>query len=143
MLKVEDDDLKFCCRCNCDSEQGGTMTKELFSAYMETVVDRRPGAIFNPKSVLLLDHARSHDAATIDNNGKRNMQSLFIPKGCTSVAQPLDVSINKPFKGHLRQSWDQWINLPTEQQLMTKSGKRQRVSHCGQTACLICLDNTL
>ena len=30
---------------------------------------------------------------------------VVIPGGCTSVAQPLDVSLNKPFKGHIRFEW--------------------------------------
>ena len=30
---------------------------------------------------------------------------VVIPGGCTSVAQPLDVSVNKPFKGHIRSEW--------------------------------------
>ena len=32
-----------------------------------------------------------------------------IPGGCTSVCQPLDVSINKPFKEHLKKEWDEWM----------------------------------
>lgn len=31
--------------------------------------------------------------------------AVVIPGGCTSVIQPLDVSLNKPFKGHVRAEW--------------------------------------
>ena len=31
--------------------------------------------------------------------------SVVIPAGCTSVIQPLDVSLNKPFKGYVRAEW--------------------------------------
>ncbi len=30
---------------------------------------------------------------------------VVIPGGCTSVLQPLDVSLNKPFKSHVRAEW--------------------------------------
>ena len=34
-----------------------------------------------------------------------NTVHIVIPGGCTSVAQPLDVSLNKPFKGYVRAEW--------------------------------------
>jgi len=32
-----------------------------------------------------------------------------IPGGLTSLCQPLDVAINKPFKDHLRKEWHLWM----------------------------------
>ena len=34
-----------------------------------------------------------------------NTVSVVIPGGCTSVVQPLDVSLNKPFKGYVHAEW--------------------------------------
>ena len=34
-----------------------------------------------------------------------NLVPVIIPGGCTSVVQPLDVSLNKPFKCHIRVDW--------------------------------------
>ena len=34
---------------------------------------------------------------------------MVIPGGLTSICQPLDVSINKPFKDNLRKEWHTWM----------------------------------
>ena len=33
---------------------------------------------------------------------------VFIPGGLTSVLQPLDVCLNKPFKDRVRKMWSEW-----------------------------------
>lgn len=45
----------------------------------------------------------------IDSFKQYNTTIVVIPGGCTSVLQPLDVSINKPVKSILRQSWERYI----------------------------------
>lgn len=102
------------------------MTEELFDEYLREVVQKRPGAIFTPPSLLLMDQARSHKTAAAEKT--RNMKSLLLPAGCTPLVQPLDVSLNKPFKGHMRNLWKQWLEIPESEQRLTKMGKRQRVS---------------
>ena len=37
---------------------------------------------------------------------KKDKEILFILKGMTNVLQPLDVSINKPFKTHLKNRYN-------------------------------------
>ena len=32
-----------------------------------------------------------------------------IPGGCTSLCQPVDTGINKPFKAFLHQAWEEWM----------------------------------
>ncbi len=39
---------------------------------------------------------------------KNKVHTVVIPGGCTSVLQPLDVSLNKPFKTILRRQWQQY-----------------------------------
>ena len=32
-----------------------------------------------------------------------------IPGGCTSLCQPVDIHINKPFKAFLHKAWEKWM----------------------------------
>ena len=57
-----------------------------------------------------------------------NSRSLLVPARCTSLVQPLDVALNKPFKSKMREQWQKWLEVPEEEQQFTKTGKRQRVS---------------
>ena len=38
-----------------------------------------------------------------------NTECVVIPGGMTSMLQPLDVSINKPFKDRMRAKWQEWM----------------------------------
>lgn len=102
------------------------MTELLFMNYLEEIVKKRTGAIFYPQTLLLMDQAASHKIE--DAEKIRNTSSILIPAGCTPLVQPLDVSLNKPFKAEMRKLWKDWLQLPQEQHCHTKHGKRQRVS---------------
>ena len=61
-----------------------------------------------------------------------NLQSLkishkIIPGGFTSALQPLDVSLNKPFKDYYREEWNHWMDSPNP--IYTKCGNRQKPSY--------------
>lgn len=38
-----------------------------------------------------------------------NADVVIIPDGCTSIVQPMDRCINKPFKESMRASWQEWM----------------------------------
>lgn len=48
-----------------------------------------------------------------------NADVIIIPGGCTSIVQPMDKCINKPFKESMRQSWQGWMH---EGRAKTKMG---------------------
>ena len=56
------------------------------------------------------DSFRAH----LSDNVKRVLKNsrtdvAVIPGGMTSLLQPLDVGVNKPFKDNLRQYWNKWM----------------------------------
>ena len=61
-------------------------------------------------SLLFLDSFSAHLTDKVKDTFKRyNTTIIVIPGGCTSVLQPLDVSVNKPVKSILRQSWERYM----------------------------------
>jgi len=65
----------------------------------------------NGKPALLsLDTFSAHLTDTVKAEFEKfNTKLLIIPGGCTSILQPLDISINKPFKDYVRQLWCQYM----------------------------------
>ena len=63
-----------------------------------------------PGSLLVWDSFRGHlTDAVSEELEKLHIHLVVIPVGCTSKDQPLDVSLNKPFKGILRKCWVEYI----------------------------------
>ena len=75
------------------------MMHELMLDWLENVWGQRPGALLNLPSMLCLDAFWGHLNDEIKNKIHRLKSELVaIPTGMMSVLQPLDVSVNKPFK---------------------------------------------
>ena len=77
------------------------------------------------RALLVLDSFSAH----ITNDVKKKLKDintvpLIIPGGCTSKIQPLDVSLNKPFKSYVRQHWSNYVM--TQSQSLTTSRKIQK-----------------
>ena len=67
------------------------------------------------ESILCLDSFRAHlTDEVISEFRTQRIHKAVIPGGCTSILQPLDVSLNKPFKAILRSLWQQYILEETE-----------------------------
>ena len=81
--------------------------------WLKIVWSHRPGAFLNQPSVLVLDALKGHVTDSVkDQLCKMKTELLVIPGGMTSVLQPMDISINKPFKDRLRQQYLTWIVDP-------------------------------
>ena len=103
----------------------GWMDKALIKVWLDEVFMRRPSGLLKPRSLLVWDMFRAHccDSVTEKLKEYRTRQAV-IPGGCTSVLQPLDVSINKPFKTYLRKLWNTW--MVSGEKEFTKSGAMKR-----------------
>ena len=62
------------------------------------------------RALLVWDSFRGHlTDAVKDLLARRNVDVAFIPGGLTSVLQPLDKCIDKPFKAKLRMLYETWM----------------------------------
>ena len=68
------------------------------------------GGLLNRKSLLVWDMFKSHLCENVKATIKRiNTDIVVISSGLTSILQPLDVCLNKPFKDGLRKCWNEWM----------------------------------
>ena len=99
--------------------------ERVFFGWLRNVWFKRSGALLNGKSMLVWGMFRAHLLDSIKSKLKRNnTYQCVIPGECVSAFQPLDVCLNKPFKAHMRQKWNEWM-VNGEKQL-TKAGNLKR-----------------
>lgn len=88
----------------------GWMDEDGCRKWTKEVWNLRPGGQHNEKSLLVWDQFRSHIMKNvIDDVRSYNTDIAVIPSGLTSVLQPIDVGINKPFKDMMRIQWNNWL----------------------------------
>lgn len=87
----------------------GWMDEKGIILWLNKVWNTRPGALLK-KSMLVWDQFRSHLTDTVKDKLKslKTFQAV-IPGGLTSILQPLDVVLNKPFKDRVREKWITWM----------------------------------
>ena len=104
------------------AQEKGWITEELMLEWLKIIWGRRPTASLNQPSMLVLDAFKGHLTDSVKNQlRKMNIERVVILDGMTSVSQPMDVSINKPFKDGLRQQYLKWISDPARE--LTETGK--------------------
>lgn len=61
--------------------------------------------------VAILNQAKIHRTSVVMKllRSKPDLSHHFIPSGCTFLLQPLDVSLNKPYKTKLREAYADWM----------------------------------
>ena len=88
----------------------GWMDEQGCDIWLEKVWRQRPGGVRNKKSLLVWDQFSAHLTPKVNSKVRAlNTDVAVIPGGLTGILQPLDVSMNKPFKTGLRQRWQSWM----------------------------------
>ena len=82
------------------------MTRETMSLWITRVWGNPEDDV---RRLLVIDEYRVHKTEEVREYAEDKKTDLvYAPGGCTSLAQPLDVSINKPFKWNMRHLWERW-----------------------------------
>ena len=86
----------------------GWMTASLYHWWLRHIYQP---AIDDKHHLLLVDNYRPHmteesKSIVVD---ECNSEVIFIPPGCTPLVQPMDVSINRPFKSKMQSQWATWF----------------------------------
>ncbi|XP_069593726.1 bromodomain testis-specific protein [Ranitomeya imitator] len=103
----------------------GWMDENGMRLWVDKVWSKRPGGLLKKTALLVLDQFRAH----ISENTKKVFKEVkthlaVIPGGLTSQLQPLDVSINKPFKVYMREEWNKWMAAGNHD--LTPTGRMKR-----------------
>ena len=103
----------------------GWMDENGTKDWLENVWNKRQGGLLKKPAMLIWDMFSAHKTDDVKKLAKKINTSLaVIPGGLTSVLQPLDVSLNKPFKDKLRTMWSDWMISGTGES--TKSGNLKK-----------------
>ena len=85
--------------------RNGWMTREALMVWIRRILGRADGC-----RLLVLDSYPAHRTQEVrEALLERNVDVVYIPGGCTPLAQPVDVSITKPFKDAVRDTWVTWM----------------------------------
>ncbi|CAG8627368.1 9882_t:CDS:1, partial [Ambispora leptoticha] len=105
------------------------MTQDLMiSTFIPRVVWARPNSFFKSKGIIFFDAHRSHNRdGVIRKLNSEGLDILEIPGGTTCVLQPLDVSVNKPFKNGMQRRWEEWMDRGKV--VLTKKGNHKKASY--------------
>lgn len=103
-------------------QEKGWMDQTGMDLWFKRIWNKRPGALLKEPAMLVIDSFRGHLTTDVKKMAGRSKTHLVvIPGGLTSQLQPLDVSINKPFKGLMREEWNKWMQRNDTN--LTPSGK--------------------
>lgn len=103
----------------------GWMNDNGMKIWIEKVWSKRSGGLLKKPALLVLDQFRAHISEPTKKCFKEVKTHLaVIPGGLTSQLQPLDVSINKPFKVFMREEWNKWMAAGNHD--LTPTGRMKR-----------------
>ncbi|KAH7931700.1 hypothetical protein HPB51_029728 [Rhipicephalus microplus] len=77
---------------------------------VKTVRCPQPGVLVHPASILVLDSFRGHLTPEVKKLMQETQMQLAVILGnITFLWQPLDICLNKPFKGRMPQLYREWM----------------------------------
>ena len=108
------------------ASRNGWMTRVEYHHWLQCVFKSQA-----ERRILVVDSYKSHKSEESIEIAKRrcNSEVIIIPGGCTSIIQPMDKCINKPFKTYMRQEWQEWMreDRPTTKAGNLKQPTRQNI----------------
>ena len=88
-------------------QQNGWMDSDLMIEYVDYLNELRTNS---EPMMLVYDSFKGHLEESVKKKFRESGIDLaVIPGGLTSICQPLDVALNKPFKDNLRKEWHIWM----------------------------------
>lgn len=106
----------------------GWMNTEVMGVWIEKCLRTRPGSFFKKKSLLVFDAMTAHKEPSVQKQiNAVGAHIAVIPGGLTCKLQPLDVSVNHPFKTFVREEWDKWMT--SGEHTYTPAGRQRRATY--------------
>ncbi|GBB89805.1 hypothetical protein RclHR1_16600001 [Rhizophagus clarus] len=91
-------------------QQNGWMDSNLMMDYVDYINESRTDSESKFPMIIVYDSFKEHLEESVKKKFHENGIDLaVIPGGLTSICQPLDVAINKPFKDNLHKEWHLWM----------------------------------
>jgi hypothetical protein len=92
-------------------QKNGWMDSDLMLKYVDFFNDvRLKNGTREEPAMLVYDSFKGHLEESVKKKfHESGIDLAVIPGGLTSICQPLDVTINKPFKDNLRKEWHTWM----------------------------------
>ena len=91
-------------------QPSGWMDANLMQKYVDYIDNIRKTNGIRTSAMMVYDSFRGHLEEQVKKKFKESGFHLaVIPGGLTSICQPLDIAINKPFKDNLRREWHTWM----------------------------------
>lgn len=109
------------------AQEKGWMDTEGMKTWVQKVWRARHGGLGRRRSLLVYDAFEAHVTESVKAAFVRENTNLaVISGGLTSILQPLDVALNKPFKDGVRKRWMEWMADGIHE--FTASGRQKKPS---------------
>ena len=96
-----------------NASKNGWMTAELYHWWLQHIYKPMTSSR-SCHHLLLVDNYRPHlTPQSQEIVHKCDSDLIFIPPGCTPLVQPMDVSVNRPFKSRMEELWVAWFRHHT------------------------------